>query len=120
MCKTFREMSITEGMHMFQITISVITGTTMASWIQKKSQMINRHRDYVSLLLHFHGYIPFLSVCLSVCVCVSVFLSVFASVCQTERQTKTEGQNDRDRQTKTDPDRPRQMGKTQIYTQMDR
>ena len=67
-CKTFREMSITEGMHMFQITISVITGITMASWIQKKSQMINRHRDYVPLLLHFHGYIPFQSVCLCVCV----------------------------------------------------
>ena len=55
---------------MFQITISVITGITMASWIQKKSQMINRHRDYVPLLLHFHGYIPFQSVCLCVCQCV--------------------------------------------------
>ena len=73
MCKTFRKILITEGMYMFQITISVITGITMASWIQKKSQMINRHRDYVPLLLHFHGYIPFQSVCLCVCVCVCLW-----------------------------------------------
>ena len=68
---------------MFQITISVITGITMASWIQKKSQMINRHRDYVPLLLHFHGYIPFQSVCLCVCVCGRIsrpFFNRFSSV----------------------------------------
>ena len=50
-------------------------GKTRASCFQKKSQMINRHRDYISLLLHFRGYIPIqYNVCL--CVCVSVCLSV--------------------------------------------
>ena len=69
-CNMFREMVMTDGIHMLWITVSVITGITRASYIQKKSQMIDRHRDYVPLLLHFHGYIPFQSVCLCVCVCV--------------------------------------------------
>ena len=34
-CKTFRVMLMTEGMHMLKITISIITGITMAAGIQR-------------------------------------------------------------------------------------
>lgn len=70
-CKTFRVMLMTEGMHMLKITISVITGITMATCIQKKSQIIDRHWDYVPMILHFN-------VLYLLSVWVPVFLSVYA------------------------------------------
>ena len=70
-CKTFRVMLMTEGMHMLKITISVITGITMATCIQKKSQIIDRHCDYVPMILHFN-------VLYLLSVWVPVFLSVYA------------------------------------------
>ena len=65
-CKTFKEMMMTEGIHMLKITISLIKGISIAECIQKKSHMIDRHRDYVTLILHFQWLYP-LSVCVSVC-----------------------------------------------------